>query len=125
VIFTHLQDTFAIVRLPPSEDMPRWASGELVSITRTADELSVVCKESAVPAGSHADRGWQCLKVEGPMPLTMVGVAAEFTSLLAKAGVSVFLISTFDTDYILVKGDALERAADALRGGGHSVRRPL
>ncbi|HEY8183764.1 MAG TPA: ACT domain-containing protein [Thermoanaerobaculia bacterium] len=125
MIFTHLQDTFAIVRLPPSEDMPRWASGELVSITRTADELSVVCKESAVPAGSHADRGWQCLKVEVPMPLTMVGVAAEFTSLLAKAGVSVFLISTFDTDYILVKGDALERAADALRGGGHSVRRPL
>jgi len=59
------------------------------------------------------------------MPLTMVGVAAEFTSLLAKAGVSVFLISTFDTDYILVKGDALERAEDALRGGGHSVRRPL
>lgn len=125
MIFTHLQDTFAIVRLPPSEDMPRWASGELVSITRTADELSIVCKESAVPAGSQADRGWQCLKVEGPMPLTMVGVAAEFTSLLAKAGVSVFLISTFDTDYILVKGDALERAADALRGGGHSVRRPL
>ena len=125
MIFTHLHDTFAIVRLPPSEDMPRWASGELVSITRTADELSIVCKESAVPAGSHADRGWQCLKVEGPMPLTMVGVAAEFTSLLAKAGVSVFLISTFDTDYILVKGDALERTADALRGGGHSVRRPL
>jgi hypothetical protein len=125
VIFTHLRETFAIVRLPPSEENPRWASGEFVSTTRTADELSIVCKESLVPAGSHADRGWQCLKVEGPMPLTMVGVAAEFTSLLAKAGVSVFLISTFDTDYVLVKGDALDRAADALRGGGHSVRRPL
>lgn len=125
MIFTHLRDTFAIVRMPPSEEIPRWASGEFVSITRTADELSVVCKESAVPAGSHADRGWECLRVEGKMPLTMVGVAAEFTSLLAKAGVSVFLISTFDTDYVLVKGDALERAADALRGGGHSVRRPL
>jgi len=59
------------------------------------------------------------------MPLTMVGVAAEFTGLLAKAGVSVFVISTFDTDYVLVKGDALERATDALRAGGHSVRRPL
>ena len=125
MIFTQLRETFAIVRLPPSEEMPRWASGEIVSITRTADELSIVCKESAVPAGSDADRGWQCLKVEGKMPLTMVGVAAEFTALLAKAGVSVFLISTFDTDYILVKGDAFERAADALRGGGHSVRRPL
>jgi len=125
VIFTELRDTFAIVRLPPSQEIPRWATGDFVSITRTADEVSIVCKETAVPAGSHADRGWQCLKVEGPMPLTTVGVASEFTALLAKAGVSVFLISTFDTDYVLVKGDALERAADALRGGGHSVRRPL
>ena len=125
MIFTHLHVTFAIDSRPPSGEMPRWASGEFVSITRTADELSIVCKESAVPAGSHADRGWQCLKIEGKMPLTMVGVAAEFTALLAKAGVSVFLISTFDTDYVLVKGDAFERAGDALRGGGHSVRRPL
>ncbi|MDQ6800303.1 MAG: ACT domain-containing protein [Acidobacteriota bacterium] len=125
MIFTHLRDTFAIVRLPSPEEIPRWASGEFVSITRTADELSIVCRESAVPAGNQADRGWECLKVEGPMPLTTVGVAADFTALLAKAGVSVFLISTFDTDYVLVKGDALGRAEDALRGGGHSVRRPL
>jgi hypothetical protein len=125
VIFTHLRDTFAIVRLPPSEEIPRWASGEFVSITRTADELSVVCRENAVPAGSHADRGWECLKLEGPIPLQTVGVASELTSLLAKAGVSVFLISTFDTDYVLVKGDALARTEDALRSGGHSVRRPL
>jgi hypothetical protein len=125
VIFTQLRDTFAIVRLAPSEATPRWPAGEFVSITRTADELSIVCKESAVPVGSHADRGWQCLKLEGPMPLTTVGVAAQFTSVFAKAGVSVFLVSTFDTDYVLVKGDALDRAADALRGGGHSVRRPL
>jgi len=124
LIFTQLSDTFAIVRLPPSDDVPKWAGGGVVSITRTSDELSIVCREAAVPAGSHADRGWQCLKLEGPIPLTTVGIAAEFTSLLAKAGVSVFLISTFDTDYLLVKGDALEKAADALRSGGHSVRRP-
>ena len=125
MIFTHLRDAYAIVRLPPAEKNPRWATGEFVSITRTADELSIVCKESAVPAGSQADRGWECLKLEGPIPLSTVGVAAVFTALLAKAGVSVFLISTFDTDYLLIKGDALERATDALRGGGHSVRRPL
>ncbi len=125
MIFTHSRDTFAIVRLSASEEMPRWPSGDFVSITRTPDELSIVCKESAVPAGSHADRGWGCLKLEGPIPLHTVGMAAQFTGLLAKAGVSVFLISTFDTDYLLVKGDELDRAADALRGGGHSVRRPL
>ena len=124
MILTLLPDTFAIVRLPPTDDVPKWATAPFVSITRTADELSIVCRETAVPAGSHADRGWQCLKLAGPIPLKTVGVASEFTSLLAKAGVSVFLISTFDTDYLLVKGDAFEKAADALRGGGHSVRRP-
>ena len=124
MIFTPFPDTFAIVRLPPTDDMPKWATGQFVSMTRAIDELSIVCRETAVPAGSHADRGWQCLKLEGPIPLKTVGVASEFTSLLAKAGVSVFIISTFDTDYLLVKGDAFEKAADALRGGGHSVRRP-
>jgi len=125
VIFTLLRDTFAIVRLPPSDEIPRWIAGEFVSITRTAEELSIVCRESAVPPGSHADRGWQCLKLEGPIPLTTTGVASEFTALLAKARVSVSVIATYDTDYLLVKGDALDRAEDALRGGGHSVRRPL
>jgi uncharacterized protein len=120
VIFTHLRDTFAIVRLPPSEELPRWASGDFVSITRTPDEVSVVCHESAVPAGSHADRGWECLKLEGPIPLKTVGIASELTTLLAKAGVSVFLISTFDTDYVLVKGRR-PRAS----GGRASGRRTL
>ena len=125
MIFTQLRDTFAIVRLAPSEEIPRWVAGEFFSITRTADELSIVCKESLVPAGSHADRGWLCLKLEGPIPLATYGVASEFTALLAKARVSVSVIATFDTDYLLIKGDALDRAEDALRGGGHSVRRPL
>jgi hypothetical protein len=123
VIFTELDDTFAIVRLPPSQEMPRWASGDFVSITRTPDEISIVCRESAVPAEVKADRGWQCLKLEGPIPLDAIGIAADFTALLARAKVTVFLISTFDTDYVLVKGRAFERAAEALGGGGHSVRR--
>jgi len=123
MIFTLLRDTFAITRLPNSAETPAWAaSGDFSSITRTAEELSIVCRELNIPAGTHADRGWQCMKLEGPIPLNTTGVAAGFTALLAKAGVSVFVISTFDTDYVLVKGDRFERAADALRGGGHSVR---
>lgn len=123
MIFTILPDTFAIVRLPASDPLPRWAdNGKFVSITRTADELSIVCRESLVPPGSNADRGWQCMKLEGPIPLSTTGVAAEFTTILAKAGVSVFPIATFDTDYVLVKGDRVERAAEALRAAGHSVR---
>jgi len=124
LIFTLLPDTFAIVRMPAVDAMPAWADGgPFVSATRTATELSIVCRETSVPAGTHADRGWQCLRVEGPIPLKTVGIAAEFTSVLAKANVSVFPIATYDTDYVLVKGDRMETATDALRAAGHSVRR--
>jgi len=123
LIFTLLPETFAIVRLGANDATPRWAEGgSFASITRTADELSIVCRESSVPAGTHADRGWQCLRLEGPIPLDTVGVASEFTSILAKADVSVFPVATYDTDYVLVKSDRLERAEDALRSAGHSIR---
>jgi hypothetical protein len=124
VNFTLLPDTFAIVRMRPADPIPGWAEGgPFVSMTRTQSELSIVCRERAVPAGTHADRGWQCLRVEGPIPLKTVGIAAEFTSVLAKAEVSVFPIATYETDYVLVKGDRIEIAIDALRAAGHSVRR--
>ena len=124
MIFTLLPDTFAVVRMPPASAIPRWAEGgPFVSMTRTESELSIVCRETSVPAGTHADRGWQCLRVEGPIPLNTVGIAAEFTSVLAKANVSVFPIATYDTDYVLVKRDRIEAAIDALRAAGHSVRR--
>ena len=122
--FTLLPDTFAIVRMRPADPIPAWAEGgPFLSITRTQSELSIVCRERSVPAGTHADRGWQCLRVEGPIPLNTVGIAAEFTSVLAKANVSVFPIGTYETDYVLVKGDRVEIAIDALRAAGHSVRR--
>jgi hypothetical protein len=124
LIFTLLPDTFTIVRMSAQDAIPSWADGgPFVSTTRTATELSIVCRETSVPAGTHADRGWQCLRVEGPIPLQTVGIAAEFTSVLAKANVSVFPIATYDTDYVLVKGDRMETAMDALRAAGHSVRR--
>ena len=124
MIFTLLPDTFAIVRMPPAGAIPRWAEGgPFVSMTRTESELSIVCRETSVPAGTHADRGWQCLRVEGPIPLNTVGIAAEFTSVLAKANVSVFPVATYETDYVLVKGDRIEAAIDALQAAGHSVRR--
>jgi len=124
VNFILLPNTFAIVRMAASDKTPRWATGgPLVSITRTESELSIVCREAVVPAGTHADRGWQCLRLEGPMPLTMVGVAAEFSSILAKVGISVFIVATFDTDYVLIKGDRIDAATKALKSAGHSVQR--
>jgi hypothetical protein len=112
---------YAIARLDAGDAIPSWARGAFVSITRTHGELSIVCDESAMPEGVAADRGWRCLEIEGPLPLDQIGIAAAVTTVLADAGVSVFPIATYDTDYVLVKEQKLERAVAALRGAGHDV----
>lgn len=114
----------AIARLPPSTTAPAWASGGVFSsITRTAEELSVICEERLVPKDVQAERGWRCVKLEGPFALTEVGIAADFTAALARSSVSVVIVSTFDTDYLLIAANALERALDALERAGHRVQR--
>jgi hypothetical protein len=116
-----LSGTYAICRLPSDAAFPAWATGELVCITRTADELSVVCREDAVPEGARCERGWRCLRVAGTLGLSLVGVLASLLVPLAGAGVGVFAISTFDTDYLLVREADLARATEALRAAGHQV----
>jgi hypothetical protein len=113
--------TLAVCRLDPSAEFPSWARGPFVSITRTDDELSIVCDEAAVPDGVQAERGWRCLKVEGPIPFEVTGVAAALVGPLAEARISVFLLATFDTDYLLVKRESFERAVETLRAAGHTL----
>ena len=120
--FTLLPDFYAIERLNAGAPIPSWPHGDFVSITRTSDELSIVCRQDAVPSTERADRGWRCLALQGPFALDQTGVAAEFTRVLAAAGVSVFVIATFDTDYVLVPDRLIERAVSALRGASHAVR---
>jgi len=118
-----LRDLYAICRLHHDAPIPAWASsGGFFSITRTADELSVVCPQSFVPDGVRCERDWRCLRVAGSMDFSMIGVVASLVTPLAKAGVSVFVISTFDTDYLLVKETDVERAMEALRGAGHALK---
>lgn len=113
---------FAVCKLPPDSAVPAWATaGDVFSVTRTGDELSVVCRQEAVPTGTHAEVGWRCLRVAGAMPFTVVGVLASLTAPIAKAGVGVFAFSTFDTDYLLVKEADFPVAVDALRAAGHGV----
>jgi len=119
--FTLLDGHYAIVKLAADDAVPAWAHGAFSSITRTRDELSIVCDESGVP-DVIADRGWRCLKLAGPMPLDQTGVAAAFTRVLADAGVALFVISTYDTDYVLVRDAALGHASAALRAAGYTVR---
>ena len=117
------EERLAVCRLSPDQKIPSWATGaEFFSLTRTPDELSLVCPESFVPAGTVSERGWRALGIVGPLDFSLVGVLATKTEPLAGAGVSIFAISTYDTDYVLVREDALERAILTLRRAGHEVQ---
>jgi hypothetical protein len=118
-----LDGTFAICRLDSNAPIPVWSTAaDLFSIIRTADELSVICRQDAVPDGINCERGWRCLRVARTIPFPVVGVLASLTAPLAEAGISAFAISTFDTDYLLVKAKDLERAVDVLRRWGHTIQ---
>ena len=119
---TLLLHTFAICRLETNSEIPAWAlAGEFFSITRTADELSIVCRQGNVPEGIRCEEGYRCFKVEGPLDFALTGILDSLTTPLAQAGVSLFAVSTFDTDYLLVKEDTLESAVGALKSAGHQV----
>jgi hypothetical protein len=121
---TLLPDTFAICRLDANAAIPSWAAtgGTFFSITRTAEELSIVCQQSLVADGVQSERDWRCLQLAGPIPFSTVGVLASLVQPLADAGISVFAVSTFDTDYLLVKAVDLERTIKALEQKGHSLK---
>ena len=118
-----LDARFAIVRLPANAGLPWWAanSEELLSFTRTDGETSVVCETRRVPEGARAEVGFRALRVEGTMSFEATGVLVALAGPLATAGVPIFVISTFDTDYVLVRENAIATAIEALREAGHSV----
>ena len=114
---------YAISRLDAKANVPPWsAAGPFVSISRTPDELSIVCLEANVPAGFISEPGWRILRVEGPLDNELTGIMASIADPLAGASVPIFPIGTHDTDYILVKESHLETAIRALTGYGHAVR---
>lgn len=117
-----LEGRFAICRLGASAEFPLSSlGGNFFSVTKTTDEISVVCAEASAPEGVRCEKGWRCMKVEGPLEFSMTGVMASLAMPLAEAGVSIFSVSTFDTDYLMVKATELESALRALTAAGHSV----
>lgn len=117
-----LPEQFVIVRLPREAALPTWATqGELFSVTRTADELSLVCAARYVPENLRGQGRWRALKVHGPFALTEVGVLASLAAPLADARISMFAVSTFDTDYLLVNEMQLGEAMQTLRRAGHRI----
>jgi uncharacterized protein len=115
---------YTICRLEPTARIPDWATVQrLFSITRTPSELSIVCPDELVPPEVFCDRGWRVLELQGPFDLATTGVVASIAGPLAAAGVSLFVVSTYDTDYVLVKDAALGEAISALAARGHRVNR--
>lgn len=113
---------FAIATLKKDDPMPVWAtSSDFYSITRTFDELSIVCPQESIPADVKINKGWRCLKVQGPLGFDIVGILASLSMPLATEGISIFVFSSYDTDYIMVKKYDLEKAVEVLRKAGHSV----
>lgn len=121
---TLMDGMLAVARLEPGEGVPGWVDWRdpLVGVTRTEDELSVLCPDGRVPDGVRAERGWRAFKVEGPLDFALTGIMARLAGALAEANIPLFAVSTFDTDYVLVRAGDAERAVGAL-GSVAAVRR--
>ena len=120
-----LPDTLAICRLEAGAPIPEWTerSRAFLTISRTAEELSITAVEHAVPRDARCERPYRALRVRGPLPLDLIGILAAIADPLAEAGLGIFAVSTFDTDYVLVKSSDLPAAVRALEAAGHQVRR--
>ncbi len=117
-----LPQRLVVCRLEANQPVPEWAlNSPFFSITRTADELSIVCEENQNPAGVLCETGWRALMLEGPFDFDQIGVLKSVLDALAEAQISIFAISTFETDYVLVRAADLEKAVSALRMAGHRV----
>jgi uncharacterized protein len=117
-----LDELYAIVRLEPDADLPEWLrGGHFWSATRTDSELSLVCREDDVPRDASAERGWCALELAGPLDFSLTGVVAALVTPLAEADVPIFILSTFETDYLLVRERDLHRSVEALTAAGHDV----
>jgi hypothetical protein len=121
---TLFPERFAISRLASNAAIPDWATqGPFFSVSRTGDELSIVCELSRVPVGIQSQPGWRVFKVHGPFVLSEIGVLSALAAPLAEARISLFAISTFDTDYLLVASETLSAAIAALERAGHKIHR--
>ena len=122
LVLNVLPDRFAIARLNSSDSIPDWAvSGSFFSVSKTSDELSIVSEQSKIPQSVKCEYGWRALQVKGPLDFNLTGILASLASPLAQAGISIFAISTYDTDYVLVKEDNLDKAIATFQAAGHQI----
>jgi hypothetical protein len=117
-----MEGRYVIAKFPRDSQIPAWANGSgFSSVTRTLDELSVVTTEAGVPAELDASRGWRMFKVHGPFAFDEIGVVAALANPLARVGVGIFVISTFDTDYLLAQEEEIPVVVETLEHAGHRI----
>lgn len=117
-----IQESYAVCRLDVKEELPSWCNWDsFISITKTDDELSIVCEEKDIPNDILCEKGWRILKILGPLDFSLIGILSEISSLLAVNKISIFAISTYDTDYILVKNNLIKKAITVLSEGNFEI----
>ena len=120
-----LPQKYAVCRLDPNGHIPHWAllGDDFISLTRTRDELSIVCLQENVPPETKAERGWRCAKVDGPFDFSVAGVHISLAIPLAEANISILAFATYETDHLLIREKDLEGAIRVLEQSGHRIRR--
>jgi hypothetical protein len=120
--FRLISGSFAVCRLAAADPVPEWAlKGIFISITRTADELSIVCPTENVPQPHKPEISWTCLKIEGPFAFSQVGILQRFIQPLVENGISIFAVATYDTDYVLIQKPFTDKALQTLKNAGHEL----
>ena len=120
--FRRLSGPYVVVRLAPDEPVPAWAGkGEFTSVSRSREELSIVCPAENLPHDFEVKLHWLCLKLQGPFPFSLTGVLLAFIEPLSSNGIPIFAVSTYDTDYVLIQEEWIGAALDALRQAGHEL----
>jgi len=123
ISLTVLTGEFSIHKLHPSAKIPDTIQeSKFYQICRTDEELSIVCETHISMISEHEEKGWECIKVDGPLDFGLTGIIAGISKVLAESNISIFAISTYDTDYILVKHQSLDNSIKALKANGYAVR---
>ena len=119
-----LEDTYGVCRLQKNDLIPSWVfQGEFYSITKTDDELSIVCLQNNIPENIQCETDWNILKIQGPLDFSLIGILSKISTLMAENKISIFAVSTYDTDYILVKKEKIENAISILENDIYEVKR--
>ena len=119
-----LGEIYGICVFESDTEIPEWAAAvSFCSITRTQEELTIVCPQNTIPSGCEYDAGWRCFRIDGSFDLNQIGVISSLAAPLAQASISIFVVSSYDTDYILVKKEKVNQAIAVLTDSGHLVAR--